>query len=250
MITLNHGLSGYVCGRVVMPLLKRRSPLSERAMGWAFFLGAMLPDVDILTRLVGRPVYFADAWYAHRHASHSILGTLTLAALVGALLLRLFARSQARARGRAYAWLVGCLWCGGLLHILGDLYTPGWPLPVLWPWPGTYGALRHIGWFSPYLLWLFLATLAFGWAAGALPWRWPSLRRWEGLRRWAPPRALRNASVWLLYCLAAYRWIDFMLTSRYESWSQWEAYHLTLLPEAMIFPVTRGIGLMWRFLTG
>ncbi len=75
-------------------------------------------------------------------------------------------------------------------------------------------------------------------------------RRWEGLRRWAPPHALRNASVWLLYCLAAYRWIDFMITSRYESWSQWEAYHLTLLPEAMIFPVTRGVCLMWRLFTG
>ncbi|NIP72009.1 MAG: metal-dependent hydrolase, partial [Gammaproteobacteria bacterium] len=72
MMTLNHGLSGYVCGRVAMPLLKRHAPLSERHLGWAFFLGALAPDVDILTKvLLGRGAYFSGAWYAHRHLSHS-----------------------------------------------------------------------------------------------------------------------------------------------------------------------------------
>ena len=235
MMTLNHGFSGYIVGQVVLPLVRRRAPVAPAMLSAAFFLGAMAPDLDIVTLgLAGRAAYFADAWYGHRGASHSVLGTLLLGLAVAAVL---SAWRVARQGGwPGYAWLAGCAWTGGLLHILGDLVTPRRPMPVLWPLSERFGALSHIGWFSPYLLWLFVVTIALGWAA-----RW-LLPRLTG-PRWA------SAAVWALYALASYRWVQYMLVSRYESAEQWEAYQAALLPQAMIVPLSAAVRSAWSWLT-
>jgi membrane-bound metal-dependent hydrolase YbcI (DUF457 family) len=238
MMTLNHGLSGYVCAQAAMPALQRRAPLGQRALSAAFVLGAMAPDLDILTRLLaGRGAYFSGAWYGHRGLTHSLLGTLLLALLAAALLWR---PAGARAAPRPWvagAWLAGCAWAGGLLHLLGDVFTPGWPLPLFWPWPERFGALRHIGWISPYLLWLFLSAIALGTLAAR------GGARVEALRRWAP------ALAWAVYALAAYRWLSFMVRSRYTSWDEWMAYQQAMLPDALVRPLTQGVGMLWRWLT-
>ena len=269
MITPNHGLSGYVCGRALLPLLRRFSPLGERAVGWAFFLGAMLPDADILTKAIGgRSAYFSEAFYAHRHASHSLLGGAVLAVVAAWILFhpltglggRLGPRfwrggqgGSSTGQGRAFFWLALCFWLGTVLHLVGDFFTPGWPLPILWPYPERWGGLSHIGWFTPYLLWLFVSTLALGWALEALRTR---VREGRGIFSgggWSPwrPRAVwLGAAGWLLYSVAATRWVQFMVVSRYESWSQWHAFQRSLLPEAMIVPVTDGVRTVWSWLTG
>jgi membrane-bound metal-dependent hydrolase YbcI (DUF457 family) len=236
MITLNHGFSGYVVAQVVLPLVRRRAPVPAATLSAAVFLGAMAPDLDIVTRmLAGRGAYFSDAWYGHRVASHSVLGTLLLALAVAVVLP---AWRAARRGGRSgYAWLAGCAWAGGLLHIVGDLFTPRRPMPVLWPLPERVGALSHIGWFSPYLVWLFVVTIALGWAA-----RW-LLPRMIG-PRWA------GAAVWALYALASYRWGQYMLVSCYESAEQWEAYQAALLPRVMIVPLSAAVRSAWVWLTG
>jgi membrane-bound metal-dependent hydrolase YbcI (DUF457 family) len=236
MITLNHGFSGYIVGQVVLPLVRRRAPVPPAALSAALFLGAMAPDLDIVTRvLAGRAAYFSDAWYGHRGVSHSVLGTLLLGLALAAVL---SAWRPARQGGRlCYAWLAGCAWAGGLLHVLGDLFTPRRPMPVLWPLPERFGALSHIGWFSPYLLWLFVVTIALGWAA-----RW-LLPRMTG-PRWA------SAAVWPLYALASYRWVQYMLVSRYESAEQWDAYQEALLPRVMIVPLSAAVRSAWVWLTG
>jgi membrane-bound metal-dependent hydrolase YbcI (DUF457 family) len=250
MITLNHGFSGYVVGQVVMPILRSRAPVGPGALSAAFFLGAMAPDLDILTRVVaGRAAYFSTAWYGHRGASHSLLGTLLLSLVVAAAISGWQAARRGRTvpgptpaagrRGRlaGYAWLAGCAWAGGLLHVVGDLFTPARPMPVLWPLPERVGALGHIGWFSPYLLWLFLATIALGWAG-----------RWL-LSRVAGPRPWTGVAVWALYALASYRWVQYMIVSRYESPEQWQAYQEALLPEIMVAPLTAAVRAAWLWLT-
>ena len=97
VITINHACSGYVIARVAMPLVRRHSAVTERALGWAMALGAAMPDADILTKLLlGRGHYFSGLWYAHRAASHSLLGTLLMSLLAAALFYRLLGRGGAR----------------------------------------------------------------------------------------------------------------------------------------------------------
>jgi len=237
MMVVNHGFSGYVCGRVAMPLLERVSPLSRRAMGWAFFLGAMMPDGDFIVRVIaGRGAYFSGAWYGHRQITHSFLGTLLLALLVAALLFGPWLwRSGARWRG--YAWATGCLWAGGMLHLLGDLVTPARPLRLLWPLEGHWGGWSHIGWFSPYLLAMFLAVLL----GDALLAVWA--RRGEAARTWA------NAASWLMFAAAAWRWLHYLAISRYESPEQWRAYQAALLPEPLVALMTEQIAGAWYWLS-
>ena len=249
MMTLNHGFSGYVVGQVLLPLLRRRAPVPPAALGAAFFLGAMAPDLDIATRwLAGRVAYFSDAWYGHRAASHSVLGTLLLGLAVAAVLTGwrtargaecARAAGPGRQRPRSgYPWLAGCAWAGGLLHILGDLFTPRRPLPLLWPLPDRFGALSHIGWFSPYLLCLFVTTIALGWAGSWL------LPRVTAQRRWA------SAAVWALYALASYRWVQYLVVSRYESAEQWQAYQEALLPQVLVAPLSAAVRAAWVWLSG
>lgn len=243
MMTLNHGLSGYVCGRVAMPVLKRHSPLSPRAMGWACFLGAMMPDGDVVTRVfAGRGDYFGRAWYSHRQFSHSLLGTLVCALVVAAVLFGPVVWRHPQ-RARAYAWVVGCLWVGGMLHLLGDLMTPSRPLPLFWPLPYAFGAWSHIGWFSPYLLVMFLAVLCIdalvagaSGAAQAAGWGSPRARLWVA------------RGTWLLYALGAFRWFQYMAVSRYESGAQWDAYQHALLPGPLVAATTDGIATLWSLI--
>jgi membrane-bound metal-dependent hydrolase YbcI (DUF457 family) len=233
MMTLNHGFSGYVCGRAAMPLLRRYTPLPEGTLALAFFLGAMLPDLDAVTTLIGPSLYFSAEWYGHRQAFHSILGTFLLALLASLP----FAYRQSRRGGvpwrEAYGGLVTVFWMGGLLHILGDLFTPRLPMPLFWPLPPLVGAFSHIGWFSPFLLWLFLGALVT-----------EALIRWLPGRRAVPAR-WRAAAIWGVHAFAAWRWIDYLLRSRYHSPAQWAAYQHSLLPEAMIGPVDQGVRELW-----
>lgn len=239
MITINHAFSGYVCARVAMPLVKRHAAVTERALGLSATLGAAMPDADILTKLLlGRGHYFSGLWYAHRAASHSVLGTLLMSLLAAGLFYRLLGRGGARPGAPAYLWLAGGFWFGGLFHLLGDLFTPGWALPLLWPLELRVGGLSHIGWFTPYLLWLFIVTFLLGWGLAALGRMRREFRPYAGLCAWG------------IYALAAWRWLHFMIASRYESRAQWMDVQYELLPEAMIVPVTRGISAIWHWLTG
>lgn len=240
MMTLNHGLSGYVCGRVAMPVLRRYSPLTPRTMGWAFFLGAMMPDGDVVTRLLsGRGDYFGRSWYSHRQLTHSILGTLVLALVVGAVLFGPVVWRHAT-RGRAYAWAVGCLWAGGLLHLLGDMVTPSRALPIFWPLSYSFGGWSHLGWFSPFLLVLFLAVILTDWLL-TLAFRpgAPGAARWRG---WV------GAGVWALYTAAALRWVHYMAVSHYLGSQQWADYQRALLPEPLVAITTEGVATLWSLI--
>ncbi len=250
-MVVTHGLSGYVAGRVAMPVLRRVSPLSPGGMSWAFFLGAMMPDGDIIARLLlGHSAYFSGAWYGHRQASHSILGTFVLAgvfALIGyAPWLWRAGRELApaprlRQAGRAAAWAWGCLWCGGLLHLVGDLPTPGMALPVLWPLRERFGSWSHIGWFTPYLWWMFVTAVLLG-----------------GVLRWAGQRLVAagsfrsgiyvSGSAWLVYVLALYRWLHYLSISRYESAAQYGAAQQDLLPQVLIGFSSDWVRVVWRWM--
>jgi membrane-bound metal-dependent hydrolase YbcI (DUF457 family) len=236
MMTLNHGFSGYVCARAAMPVVRRFSPLPEGAIAFAVFIGAMLPDADAISNVIAQGAYFSDGWYGHRHASHSILGTLLLALLAALPLARGVGRKQGLPWRRAYAALVPCFWCGGLLHIAGDLFTPRLAMPLFWPLPGAFGALSHIGWFSPFLFWLFVAVLLV-----------------DGSVRLAGDRLGlstedRPAVIWLLNSFAAATWLGYLFGSRYDSADQWSAYQHSLLPDFLITPFAAGVHAAWHWM--
>ncbi len=241
MMVLSHGMSGYVAGRVAMPALRRVSPLSPRAMSWALSIGAMMPDGDVLTRLLlGQSAYFGGAWYAHRQASHSILGTFLLAGIVtcGAFAPRL--RLGLRDR-RALAWVWGCLWCGGLLHLVGDLPTPGMSLPLFWPLPWRYGSWSHIGWFTPYLWWMFLTAVL---AGGLLRWAGAHLVTRGAIRS----GIVMAGSAWAVYAVTLYRWLHYLAISRYETTVQFTAAQRALLPDPLVTGSARWVRLVWRWM--
>ena len=43
--------------------------------------------------------------------------------------------------------------------------------------------------------------------------------------------------------------MQYMLVSRYESAEQWEAYQASLLPQAMIVPLSAAVRSAWSWLT-
>ena len=240
MITINHGFSALVCAGVASPLLRRVKSVSPKALGWAFFLGAMAPDADILSKIGGREAYFSGAWYAHREVSHSVVGTFILGCIVTGLILALRWQSRQKpviSAGSAI-WLATAAWAGGLIHIFGDLFTPGMAMPVFWPLPAYYGGWSHIGWFSPYLFWLFIVALLLAWSIQWLGGRKPI---WKGGCDW---------SRWLVFCLAGGRWVFFLVESRYHSSAQWVEYHRMLLPDFMVDPLQKGVRHAWFWLTG
>ena len=146
------------------------------------------------------------------------------------------ARRAGVAWPRVYPWLLGCFWAGGLIHIVGDYFTPRLAMPIFWPWPERFGSAGHIGWFSPYLFWLFVLAIGFERIA----------RLAAGL---APhPRAWQGTAMWAVNALAAGRWVHYLLTSRYESGAQWAAYQSSLLPDAMIAPLTVGVRAAWYWM--
>ncbi len=59
---------------------------------------------------------------------------------------------------------------------------------------------------------------------------------------------LRNGPGRGLYAFAAWRWIDYLVDSRYVSPTQWEAYQHTLLPEAMIGPASATVHALWHWM--
>lgn len=249
MMTLNHGFSGYVCAQLAMPLLKKSAPFSERALGLALFLGTMMPDLDILSRPLGRIPYFSYQWFAHRQLSHSLPGTLLLALIFSGLYWHFFGKEKGL---RGFLWLTGILWAGGGLHILGDLFTPGMAMPIFWPLDFRVGSLAHIGWFSPYIWWLFVSTIALAWAFTWLNHIWQigsadtvqtalqTTRKTFAV--WSPKL------IWVLYAVSTGRWIQFLLSSRYESRSQWTEFHQDLLPQALIEPLIQGVRYIWNLL--
>ena len=69
------------------------------------------------------------------------------------------------------------------------------------------------------------------------------LPRVTGGRRWGP------VAVWALYALASYRWVQYLVVSRYESAQQWQAYQEALLPQIMVGPLSAAVRAAWAWLS-
>ena len=52
-----------------------------------------------------------------------------------------------------------------------------------------------------------------------------------------------------LYALASYRWVQYLVVSRYESAQQWQAYQEALLPQIMVGPLSAAVRAAWAWLS-
>jgi len=142
-------------------------------------VGAVLPDLDTVSRWHGfdrtfgrwlgpgengREIYFANHWYSHHNAAHSLLAALLAAlALVGVLYLchRLFAKKKKNALAylKSTAVYGVALFLGYLMHLLGDLPTPSstWGgIKLFWPLDVPVGGWGRIWWWNNYDLFLII----------------------------------------------------------------------------------------------
>lgn len=108
MDNLTHSLCGAALSRTRLGRMHRLAPVS-------LLVGANLPDVDIVSRLFGQQSYVLH----HRGFTHSVLGALLLALLLGGLM-RLLERNRVDAPRRWRAYLLPAL-IGVATHPLLDL---------------------------------------------------------------------------------------------------------------------------------
>jgi inner membrane protein len=175
MDIFTHTLSGMAAATAV-------AALSGRSLKDQFLIiccgaaGAMLPDLDALTRWpdfdavigkaldlsrTGRDIYYGHHWYSHHGFMHS-LAAAAIFTLAGALLRYLYCRLRSGVRSasavimNASGFLLAFFF-GYLMHLLGDLPTPdaAWNgIRLFWPLSPFVGGFGYIWWWNNYDIFL------------------------------------------------------------------------------------------------
>jgi inner membrane protein len=148
---LTHSLMGAALAELALPA--SASTAQRRTFFTAAVIAANLPDADLVyTRITAPPLGYL---LHHRGHTHTLVGLVGLAALIGVVCLApRIRRSLAGSQGRFWAMIAACL----LSHILLDSWNsygvhPFWPLDNRW----FYGDAIFI--VEPWL-WLFLGVAA------------------------------------------------------------------------------------------
>ena len=125
MVPPTHLLSGYLAGRLLGALSGDRIGRGSATLhpfALVAMVGAVAPDFDTIPALlVGW-----EAWGWHRTMTHSLLGSLLMAPLLGSLAYFLFGRRE------KLVWLSMAGLLGISTHIAWDAVTP-WGVQVFWP---------------------------------------------------------------------------------------------------------------------
>jgi inner membrane protein len=180
MDILTHTLSGAAAASAI-------AAFSSRSLKGKFLIiffgaaGAMLPDLDAVTRWpgfdavigktlglsqTGRSIYFGQHWYSHHNFMHS-LAAAAIFTLAAALIGYIYCRLRSRCRSAsafipgASGFLLSFLF-GYVMHLLGDLPTPDtvWNgIRLFWPLTTPVGGFGYIWWWNNYDIFLiFLAS--------------------------------------------------------------------------------------------
>jgi len=186
MDILTHTLSGVALSTMVAAIAKRRL----RETGLLIFcggLGGAFPDIDAISlwsgfdatigkllnlEHTGRDIYFSNFYYSHHNFMHSFVGAVGFSMLAGLCFL-LVALICSKGVGRVsllkFSSLCVISFFGGyVMHLLGDLPTPGcvWHgIKLFWPSSVPIGGTGHLWWWNNYdifLLVLFCCTANIG----------------------------------------------------------------------------------------
>jgi inner membrane protein len=169
MDIVSHTLSGIAAATVVASFSAKKLPAKALILvsGAA---GGALPDADALSIVIASRVdiYTSNYWYSHHQFFHSILaGFLFTFLFFGISTIGWFYSLRKKSIfifwKQKYPYLIA-FFCGFMMHLLGDLPTPGGPwggIKLFWPLRINIGGWGKIWWWNNYDLLLIILLCCF-----------------------------------------------------------------------------------------
>lgn len=218
-----HICAGTCIGSLTALHVKGLGHKSKGIVVLLFMIGSALPDIDAISVLFSHKIFYANHWFSHRGAMHSVFGLIISSALVAVCYaIAIHQKSQLNSLQRF--WMAFTLiFIGGGLHLLSDLPTPSTPwggLMLFWPFSSVrVGGFGNIWWVNEYLMLLF-STAAFVCLVSIYVLEKDS-------------RAIKSckAIVMITNLFAFFLVSHFILTSKYIDPSQWANHQVALMGE-------------------
>jgi murein DD-endopeptidase MepM/ murein hydrolase activator NlpD/membrane-bound metal-dependent hydrolase YbcI (DUF457 family) len=168
MTPIDHGLSVGLLGLGLQPLFRRY--LSKPKTAVLMIIAGMLPDIDYVTRLMGKKYYYNtvnNLFLSHRGFTHSLGGIFFFAFLILSFY-ALFVSFPPYREGRRvimkFPLIFSLVLLAGALHLFEDFLGPNGPwkgLVLLYPFSETrYPGVSLYGWYDFYTIYLFTAAFA------------------------------------------------------------------------------------------
>jgi inner membrane protein len=169
MDIVSHTLSGVAASTVVASFSQKKLPAKTLILV-SGAVGGALPDTDALSIVIAKRVdiYIGNYWYSHHQFFHSILASFLFTFLIfGITAVGLFFSSKKTPPfhfwKQKFPYFIA-FFSGFMMHLLGDLPTPGGPwegIKLFWPLKINVGGWGKIWWWNNYdlLLIIFLCCL-------------------------------------------------------------------------------------------
>jgi membrane-bound metal-dependent hydrolase YbcI (DUF457 family) len=169
MDIVSHTLSGIAASTVVASFSQKKLP-AKTVILVAGAAGGMLPDADALSIVIANrnDIYVGNHWYSHHQFFHSILaGFLFTFLIFGITAVGLFFSSKKKSLflfwKQKFPYFIA-FFSGFMMHLLGDLPTPGGPwegIKLFWPLKINVGGWGKIWWWNNYDLLLIIFLCCF-----------------------------------------------------------------------------------------
>jgi membrane-bound metal-dependent hydrolase YbcI (DUF457 family) len=163
MTPVSHSFFGFTAGFILSPLTSRFG-ISRKKTVFLCTWGAVIPDIDAISLVLDKGVYFGLKWYSHHGLTHSFTGAFLLSMISTALFhpSQTFRIRQSRSVFQEWIITLAIIFVGAALHLPCDMVTlPGvWRGIPLWaPFSWTrYGGWAHIPWSDYYLIYVSIGT--------------------------------------------------------------------------------------------
>ena len=168
MIPIDHGLSAGLLGLSLQPLFRKY--LSKPKTAVLMIIAGMLPDIDYVTRLMGRKYYYNvvnNLFLSHRGFTHSLGGIFFFAAVILSFY-ALFVSFPPYREGKRvimkFPLIFSLALLAGALHLFEDFLGPSGPwkgMVLFYPFSNIrYPGLSLYGWYDFYTIYLFMGAFA------------------------------------------------------------------------------------------
>jgi membrane-bound metal-dependent hydrolase YbcI (DUF457 family) len=178
MTPIDHGFSSGLLGFALQPLFRKY--LSKPKTAVLMIIAGMLPDIDYVTRLMGKKYYYNavnNLFLSHRGFTHS-LGGIFFFSIVILLFYALFVSLPPYREGKKvllkFPLIFFLSFLGGALHLFEDYLGPSGPwkgLVLFYPFSNIkYPCLNFYGWYNFFTIYLFLSAFVIVSLVGIILW--------------------------------------------------------------------------------